>query len=201
MNNVLPLVRPPAEPGPETRLYRRIRLGSRVLVVLFSVLASAFALALAALLVAALVYRGEALRIGPTGVWVEASKPWQPGTIAISALPFAQRLVYVFLGAARAAPSIAILVGLRRLFDLYARGVVFARENARQIRLVGLWLVIDAVVPYAEHVIQHALNYEIDHDWFHVVSLQELVLGALVFVVAEVMRVGHEIEQEREAFV
>jgi hypothetical protein len=33
------------------------------------------------------------------------------------------------------------------------------------------------------------------------VSLQELVLGAIVFLIALVMQAGHEIEQDRQGFV
>lgn len=200
---VLPLAPPPtAGPAPaEAAAYRRIRIGSRVLVVLFTGLAAALGLALAAVLAAVIVYRGEGLRIGPTAVWIQAAPPWPAGSVAISALPLAQRLAYVLLGAVRAGPSLMVLLRLRRLFGLYAKGEVFEPENARQIRLIGLWLVVDALVPFAEHLIQSALGYEIDHHWFHLVSLQELVLGALVFIVAEVMRVGQAIEQDRGAFV
>jgi hypothetical protein len=203
MANVLPLTRPPpTAPAAEAAAYRGVRLGSRVLVVLFTILAAAFAVMVAMLLVGVLAYHGEALRIGPTAVWITTpGEPPPPDTIAIGALPLAQRIAYVFIGAARAAPSLAILLGLRRLFGLYARGVVFGRENARQIRRIGAWLIADAVIPFVEHLVQHALGYEIDRNWFHVVSLQELVLGALVFVIAEVMRVGHEIEQDRGGFV
>jgi hypothetical protein len=201
MSNVLPLIRAPSPPAPEAAAYRRIRLGSRALAGLFTVLAAGFAVVVAGLLVAVMVYRGEALRIGPTAVWVVTSGPAPAGSVAIASLPLVQRAAYVAIGAVRAAPSLAILLGLRRLFGFYARGVVFGRENARQIGWLGAWLAIDAGVPFAEHLVQQALGYEIDRSWFHMVSLQELVLGALVLVIAEVMRVGHEIEREREGFV
>ena len=35
----------------------------------------------------------------------------------------------------------------------------------------------------------------------HLSRVQALVLGLLVFVIAQVMAVGHEIEEDRKAFV
>jgi len=51
------------------------------------------------------------------------------------------------------------------------------------------------------HLALSATGYEIDRNWAHMVSLQELVLGGVVFVVAGVMQVGREIEEDREGFV
>jgi hypothetical protein len=202
MSNVMLLrrsVRPQAA-EPETALYRRIRLGSRALVVLFTGLAGAFVLAMAAAVVL-LVYPNDLVRIGPSGTYLGFGGPGPVHTVAMGALPLAHRLALLPIALVRLAPSVAILWGLRRLFGLYAFGIVFAAENARQIRFIGLWLAVDALVPFTEHLIQRGLGFEIDANWFHVVSLQELVLGALVFVIAEVMRVGHQIEQERAEFI
>jgi hypothetical protein len=202
MSNVMPLRRPirASAVEPETALYRRIRLGSRALVVLFTALAAAFVLAMTAAVVL-LVYPNDLVRIGPSGTYLGLGGPGPTHTVAMGTLPLAHRLAFLPIALVRLAPSVAILWGLRRLFGLYARGIVFAAENARQIRFVGLWLAVDALVPFIEHLIQRGLGIEIDANWFHVVSLQELVLGALVFVIAEVMRVGHEIEQERAEFI
>jgi hypothetical protein len=57
------------------------------------------------------------------------------------------------------------------------------------------------VLPFLVHLILSATGYEIDGLWAHMVSLQELVLGSVVFVIALVMQAGHEIEQDREGFV
>lgn len=202
MSNVMPLRRPlrieVAEP--ETPLYRRIRVGSRALAVLFTALAAAFVVAMAAAVVL-LVFPNDLVWIGRSGTYLHLGGPAPAHTVAIGALPPVHRLAFLPIAVVRLAPSVAILWGLRRLFGLYARGIVFAAENALQIRFIGLWLAVDALVPFTEHLIQRGLGIEIDANWLHVVSLQELVLGALVFVIAEVMRVGHEIEQERAEFI
>jgi hypothetical protein len=201
MADVLPLSRAPAPPEAEARLYRRIRLGSRGLAWLFAGLAMTYAAFVAVLMVGVIAYHGPNLRIGPTGVWLGTGDLAPSGSIPFYVLPLGQRIAYLGVGAVRAAPTLAIFLGLRRLFALYAKGEVFGGENARQIQMIGAWLVADAVIPFAEHLVQRAAGIEIDHSWAHMVSLQELVLGALVFIVAEVMRVGHEIERDREGFV
>lgn len=201
MADILPLTRIAEAPAPEAALYRRIRLASRALVALFTVLAGAYALLATVLIMMMFFDPVGVLRIGPSGTFLEFSGHGSADTVAIARLPLAHRLCFVPVALARAAPSLAILLGLRALFGLYARGIVFSPRNALQIRLIGVWLVVDALMPFVLHIIQNSLGIEIDRAWLHMVGLQELVLGALVFVIAEVMRVGHEIEQEREAFI
>jgi hypothetical protein len=49
--------------------------------------------------------------------------------------------------------------------------------------------------------VPRATGYEIDKNWAHMASVQAFVLGLLVFVIGQVMQVGREIEEDREAFV
>ena len=94
-----------------------------------------------------------------------------------------------------------LFFSLRRLFGLYAEGVVFAAENARCIRWVGIALIANAVAPGLGVLFLTSLNLVIDHQWLHASSVQELVLGAVVYVIAQVMQVGHEIEEERSQII
>jgi hypothetical protein len=201
MAEVLPLVRL-AEPVPvEAAAYRRIRLGSQALAVLFTILAAGLALLLAGGLAVLVGLHSDLAWVGPSGTYLALAGHGPPGTVAVWTLPLAHRLAFVPVIVARVAPELGVLLSLRRLFQLYARGLVFTRENTRQIQRIALWLAADAVVPVVLHLIQQATGIEIDRAWLHVASLQELVLGGLVYVIAEVMRVGHEIEQERGGFV
>ena len=79
--------------------------------------------------------------------------------------------------------------------------VVFARENACHIKWIGVGLAIHAVAPFAGVQFLRALHLVIDHQWMHGSSLQELVLGAIVYAIAQVMQVGREIEEDRSQFV
>ncbi|MBO9544132.1 DUF2975 domain-containing protein [Caulobacter sp.] len=192
-----PLYRAPPAPQ-ESPAQRRVRLGSRAAVWLFT---SVFALA-AAILVAAiatmLFYKGELVRIGPDNCYIGEAPA---NTVAFSSLPLGHRLVYVAVGIARATPILMMFWSLRALFAGYARGEVFSAQAARRFGRVGAWLCAYAVSPFLCHVVLAATHYEIDKNWAHMASLQAFILGLLVFVIGQVMQVGREIEQDREAFV
>ena len=57
------------------------------------------------------------------------------------------------------------------------------------------------MTPFLCHLVLDATNYEIDKAWMHLSSLQAFILGLLVFVIAQVMQVGREIEEDRKAFI
>jgi hypothetical protein len=192
-----PLIRRPSE-AIETRAQRRVRWGSRGLEVLFTGL---FGLCVAVALTAfatMLFYKGELVRIGPDNCYIGEGPA---NSVAFSSLPLVHRLIYVMIVAVRATPIIMIFWSLRGLFRLYARGRVFAPANAAQFRRIGVWLCAYAVSPFACHLFLSATGYEIDKNWAHMASLQAFVLGLLVFVIGQVMQVGREIEEDREAFI
>jgi len=184
--------------APETAAQRRVRLGSRALAWLFTGLLCVSAAILVAALAAMLFYKGELLRIGPDNCYIGEGPP---NSVAFGSLPLVHRLVYCLVGIVRATPIIMLFWSLRGLFRLYARGEVFAPANAAQFRRIGMWLCAYAVSPFACHLFLVATGYEIDRNWAHMASVQAFVLGLLVFVIGEVMRVGREIEEDREAFV
>jgi hypothetical protein len=180
--------------------YRRIREVSRGFEILFAALfAIGIGVAIAELAILFL-YHGAMLAFGPHG-GVISTGPVPEGYIPVSQWRLDQKVAYVPVVLIRAAPSIALFWCSRTLFRLYAQGTVFAVANARLIRWAGVSLVADAVAPFACHLGLSATGYEIDGAWAHMMSIQELVLGGVVFVIALVMQAGHEIEQDREGFV
>jgi hypothetical protein len=196
MAHIVTLGPPPAA---ESAAFRRVRLGSRVLVVLFTVILAGLVLLALAEVGVVLFYQGDLITLGPTGGWIGTNPP--PGYQSFVSMSLVQRLAYAVTAVVRLAPAILIFHHLRALFALYGRGVVFARENAAHILWIGVWLVAHAADPFLCHLALGAAGLEVDHRWAHFGSLQELGLGALVFVVAQVMQVGREIEEEREQFV
>ena len=92
-------------------------------------------------------------------------------------------------------------MSLRTLFRLYGQGQVFTARNAALIKTMGAALIAHAAAPFACHLVLSATGYEIDKNWAHMVSFDEALLRAVVFVIAWVMQAGHEIEQDREGFV
>ena len=184
--------------APETAAQRRVRLGSRGLAWLFTGLLALSCAILATALVTMLFYKGELVRIGPDNCYIGEGPP---NSVAFGSLPLVHRLVYCLVGIARATPIIMLFWSLRSLFGLYARGKVFTPQNGQAFRQVGGWLCAYAVAPFACHLVLSATGYEIDRNWAHMASVQAFVLGLLVFVIGEVMRVGREIEEDREAFI
>ncbi|WP_199554845.1 DUF2975 domain-containing protein [Sandaracinobacteroides hominis] len=201
ISNVVHLSPPPlAQPESRPQLKGPMRVASRVLANVLLVSAALFALAVLGVLVAMVFYRGDGLQIGATGMWLGTGQG-PPGYQAFGSLPLHHRLIYVLVGLVRYTPALLILLNLSALFRLYAQGSVFGRSNAMHLRAVGLWLVVDAVLPFVVHLLLSATGYEIDRNWMHIASLQKLFAGAMLFVIAEVMKVGSEIEEERSQFV
>jgi hypothetical protein len=196
MAHVVTLGPPPAV---ESAASRRVRLGSRVLGVLFAAILGGLALLTLAEVGVVLFYPGDQISLGPDGGLIGASPP--PGYITFAHMSLAQKLAYAVVATVRMAPALMIFHHLRNLFSLYGKGVVFARENGTHLLWVGVWLVAHAIDPFVCHLALSATGLEIDHAWAHFGSLQELGLGLLVFVIAQVMQVGREIEEDREQFV
>ncbi|UAL11197.1 DUF2975 domain-containing protein [Caulobacter segnis] len=193
-----PLYRAPATPPPESPAQRRVRLGSRAAVWLFTGLFALAALILLTAIATMLFYKGELVRIGPDNCYIGEAPA---NTVAFGSLPLVHRLVYVGVGIARATPILMMFWSLRDLFGGYARGEVFSRDAARRFGRVGGWLCAYAVSPFLCHLFLAATGYEIDKNWAHMASLQAFILGLLVLVIGQVMQVGREIEEDREAFV
>lgn len=189
----------PPRPAP-TPSFRKLRAASRGFELLFAILFWAFvALAVFSLWVL-FFYRGEMIAVGPRGGLL-TTDPLPADFVPFHTWRSDQRLVYAVDVLIRAAPSLVLFWSLRSLFRLYSQGAVFTARNARLIQGMGLCLIADAALPFLCHLVLSATGYEIDKMWAHMAAVQELILGAVVFVIALVMQAGHEIEQDREGFV
>jgi hypothetical protein len=193
-------LKPRAEtlPASETAAQRRVRLGSRGLVWLFTGLLTLSTAILITALITMIFYKGELVRIGPDNCYIGEGPP---NSVAFGSLPLPHRLIYCLVGVVRATPIIMLFWSLRTLFGLYAKGRVFALENGQSFSRIGGWLCAYAVSPLVCHLALSTTGYEIDRNWAHMASVQAFVLGLLVFVIGQVMQVGREIEEDREAFV
>ena len=207
MAHVLELYPVTDDPPPEARS-RRIRQASRALSLLFGAILAAEILFVAGLGLAFLApFAGDHLLIGPTGMLLNLG-PGPPlhaagpaGYLPVAGLPVVQRLAHVVMGFVVFIPSLMIVWNLRALFGLYGRGVVFAADNARLIKHIGVWLVLTALGPLVSVSVLSALHLVVDHAWFHGDTIPKIVLGAVVYVIAMVMEVGREIEEEQGQFV
>lgn len=199
MADVVDLVPPPR--AGLTPSYRKIRAASRGFELLFTVLLVVFVALMLFSLWVLLFYQGTQIAVGPRGGLISFDGRLPPDFIPFRDWRLDQKLAYVPSVIVRALPSLGLFWCLRQLFRLYGQGVVFSAGNATLIKAMGVCLIADAVAPFACHVVLSATGYEIDKMWAHARAVQELVLGAVVFVIALVMQAGHEIEQDREGFV
>jgi hypothetical protein len=189
----------PPRPAP-TPSFRKIRAASRGFEILFTVFcALCVALAVFSLWVI-FFYQGEMIAVGPRGGLLTTA-PLPPDFAPFHTWRLDQKLAYVPDVIVRGLPAIILFWALRELFQLYGRGQVFAARNARLIQILGVCLIADAAAPFLCHLVLSATGSEIDRMWAHMASVQELVLGAVVFVIALVMQAGHEIEEDREGFI
>jgi hypothetical protein len=183
----------------------RLRRRARVLAAIFDGLFWFVAVSTAAGLLGALLYHGRHAAFGPEGgiVWTgdESSFPMKPGYRFMDEITLPYRLGMLFAGTTQFVPAVMVMYHLRGLFRLYAKGIVFSNENARAFKRMGQWLLAFAVTPFLSVEILTLLDLVIDRAWFHSVEIYSLFLGAVLFIIAEVMEAGREIEQERDEFV
>jgi len=198
MASVIDLAPPRAAATPS---FRKIRAASRGFELLFTLLFAFFVLLAIFSLWILLFYQGDVITIGPRGGMITTAGHPPPDFIPFRDFRLDQKLAYVPDVIVRALPSIFLFWNLRQLFRLYSQGQVFTARNARLIQGMGVCLIADAALPFLCHLVLSVTGYEIDKMWAHIASVQELVLGAVVFVIALVMQAGHEIEQDREGFV
>jgi hypothetical protein len=189
----------PPRPAP-TPSFRRLRSASRACELLFAGLFVAFIALTVFSLWVIYFYKGTMIAIGPRG-GILTTAPLPADFVPFYTWRWDQRLVYAIDVIVRALPTLGLFWLLRSLFRLYGQGEVFTGRTARLIQLMGLCLIADAAAPFLCHLALSATGYEIDKMWAHLAAVQELVLGAVVLVIALVMQAGREIEEDREGFV
>lgn len=194
---------PPPVPIAEPPLPARIRRLSRTLEWLFTGLFALGAAILAIAVVAVIFYAGDRLQVRPGGmqVYIEAAvPPPPPGWTTVGVIPLTRKLALATSATLMLVPALAILWQLRRLFRLYGAGVVLEAENARVIGLIAGWLIAYAVAPTVGHFVVEAAGFD-DEGWLRLDSLQALMLGLVLFVIARVMRWGAEVADDASRFV
>jgi hypothetical protein len=183
--------------------HARIQGLSRGFAWLFSIAAFFYAAAAAALIAGTLI-DNPYLFFGPKGGLIDdtpETPPLDPSYILMASVPIGQRLAFVLLGLPQFVPGILVLLNLRSLFNLYAAGIVFGPQNVLRFKHVGLWLIAHGLAPGVCQLAMRLAGVAFDQSWFHLASIQALVLGGILLVFSMVMEFGREIEQERAEFV
>ena len=205
MGAVLKLPQSPEIDFEQPSKHLRLRTRARIFSVIFNGLYWFVACGVAAMLLTVLFYHGRHIASGPEGfiTWTgdTTNFPLPPGYHWLEELTLPYRLGFLFAGITQFGPAVMVMYHLRALFRLYAKGIVFAEENALAFKRMGQWLIIYAVTPFLSVEILTLIDLVIDRAWFHNTEIYSLGLGSILFVIAEVMRTAREIEQERDEFV
>ena len=201
MVNVFALFPVRREPRPPPSLSARVRLFSRVLSLGFLTSAVLFAALVGSLTAAMFLLPGGMGGLGPQGGWLDTAGHMPPSYTALGDLPFREKLAYLLIAVVREGPKLAILFNQAVLFRLYSEGAVFQPANARRLRDTGAWLLADGIAPLLCHLALSATGLEVDRRWAHLGSVQEGVVGLLLFVIAAVMALGRELEEAGRGFV
>jgi hypothetical protein len=125
--------------------------------------------------------------------------PGAPADVALETLSFGQRSVLALLAALCAASGGLAIFQLRQLFALYSRGAVFTEDNIRLIKRFALWLVAAAVVANVSDGVFLIVTRQPSHGVAN--AAMALVYGGMTWVVARVMELGRQADQERNEFV
>ncbi|MBE7202406.1 MAG: DUF2975 domain-containing protein [Parafilimonas terrae] len=144
---------------------------------------------------------GAGLWLAPGRAILSAAPPDMPGVVPFRALPCATRWAYVATFVIDTAPVVLILAEARACARDYAQGIAFHAAGPDRMRRIAVGLAAFAVAPALGHGLVLLAGHGVDLDWLHASSLQALVLAACLLVLAEVGRIGHAIERDRDGFV
>lgn len=197
---VIKLAPPAPTPDATVRVIRRLSLP--LVWLLTAVLALTVAV-LAVMLAAVLFYDGPRLLVRPGGLQIllMANPPPIPEDwYSLGQAPLLQRLALVASGTLMMGPALAILWTLRRLFVLYGEGRVLEGRSARLLQIMAIWLIAYAVGPTLGHFLVAATGFD-DQGWLRMDSVQALVLGLVMFVIARVMQLAAEAHDDASRFV
>lgn len=119
-------------------------------------------------------------------------------------VPIAAHVISWIDGLAVAAIFLKLFFHLRRLFQQYAEGTIFGRENVHQIRQIGitilmfpvLWALV-AIAPVFIPVDGQTALLEYDGAG----PLPEVILGTIILVVSWIMDVGRELREEQDLWI
>lgn len=190
-----------AEAAEEPPALRRIRHLSLPFEIVFLLLAGLVTLVYLATVLAALFYTGEHFRLtenGPT--FYLGSERFAPGSIKIADAPLTSRLLGFIPLTIIQGSLIAAFYCLHRLFAAYRQGLVFTEPTISWMRRAGVALIIFAIAPGLFQPLVRAAGLR-DQAWLHGHTIAALLIGAALFVLASVIALGRQIEEEAKGYI
>ena len=148
-----------------------------------------------------LLCQGRFLLLGPNAAFIESRPEGSAGIVPFGGLPWPTRLSYAANFMMTQAPILLLLTDLRAFLRDLAAGTLFAAGHASRLRRMAVWLLAYAIAPIIGQILVRSVGQGVDLAWFRTSSLHALVLAALLIVLAELIRVGQAIKDDRDGFV
>lgn len=190
-----------AEANVEAPALKRIRRLSLPFEIIFVALAGIVALVYAATVLTALFYTGEQFRLTENGPTLYlGNDAFAPGSIKISDVPLASRLIGLLPLTIIQGALFAAFFCLHKLFGDYRRGLVFTEATIRWMRYAGVALIVFAIAPGVFQPLVRAAGLR-DEAWLHGHTIAALLIGASLFVLAMVIALGRQIEEEARGYI
>jgi len=193
-------------PIPDEKALRQIRRLSRPLLILLSVALGLLILVQIPQIVALLFFfHGNgtwhaAVSSSASGINLSIfARPDHSPDVMVELLSFGQRSVLALLGALCAVCGGMAIFHLRQLFALYCRGDVFTEDNIRHIKRFGLWLAVAGVVVNGAGRVFFVVTGQHAHGIAN--AAMAVICGGMIYVVAWVMDLGRQADEERKGFI
>ena len=188
----------------ETVLHR-VRGLSRPFLILLTIALIALVMVQGGEILAVLFFRSDggwhaAVRSSADGIGLSIfANPDRSRDVLLESLSFWQRSALALLAGLCATTGGLALFHLRQLFSLYSRGEVFAEASIRNLKRFGLWLALSGVMV---NVADHLFPLVTGHPAYSFANApMTLVYGGMTYVVARVMELGRQADQERREFI
>jgi Protein of unknown function (DUF2975) len=127
------------------------------------------------------------------------ANPGRSLDVMLESLTLSQRTMVALISIVCATGGGFVLFHLRQLFALYSRGVVFSADNIRHIKRFGLWLVIAAIAVSGSGHLFHSITGQHPRETAN--EAMAFIYGGMTYVVARVMELGRQADEERKEFV
>jgi hypothetical protein len=184
----------PKSESPALKRIRRLSL-------LFAAFAILVAFIYLATLAAAFFYTGEDFRLTTDGPTLYlGNDAFAEGSVKISDVPLASRLIGFAPLTIIQGALIAAFYCLYKLFAAYRAGIVFAEMPVRWMRRAGGALALFAIAPGLLQPLVQAAGL-MDRNWLQPQMVAALLVGGALFVLASVITLGRELEEEGEGYI
>ena len=102
---------------------------------------------------------------------------------------------------------IGVLFHLRKLFSSFQKESIFSVDNIRHFKIIALYIALYSPLNWGVHLYRDWIltenvnhyNYLFALDW--IPDFVGLLVGAVIFAIAKIFKLGFELEQENKAFV